>query len=302
VNNILITGASGMIGTELTRLLQERGFDVSHLSRSPRPGYPKTYLWDVNKHEVDEEALQKKDVVVHLAGAGVADKRWTKERKNEILKSRTDSARILFDVLQKGNHDVKTFISASGIGFYGFEDNNRLFTENDPQGNDFLAEVVHQWEAAADQIASLGIRVVKIRIGIVLSEKGGALKEMMRPLKFYAGAPLGSGTQHMSWIHLNDLCRIFIKAMEDDSMHGVYNAVAPNPVTNREFTYALARVLRKQIILPSVPPFVLKLLLGEMADVVLKGAKVSSQKIQASGYQFKFEKLDDALRNLLKHH
>lgn len=291
-----------MIGTELTRLLQERGFDVSHLSRSPRPGYPKTYLWDVNKQEVDGEAFQKTDVVVHLAGAGVADKRWTKERKNEILKSRIDSARILFDVLQKGNHDVKTFISASGIGFYGFADNNRLFTENGPQGNDFLAEVVHQWEEAADQIASLGIRVVKIRIGIVLSEKGGALKEMMRPFKFYAGAPLGSGTQHMSWIHLNDLCRIFIKSIEDDSMHGVYNAVAPHPVTNREFTYALARVLRKPIILPSVPPFVLKLLLGEMADVVLKGAKVSSQKIQASGFEFKFEKLDDALRNLLQHH
>ncbi|WP_276368457.1 TIGR01777 family oxidoreductase [Chryseolinea sp. H1M3-3] len=299
VKNILITGASGLIGTRLTTLLHEKGYRIAHLSRTTRSGNAQTFLWNVDKNQLDPAAIQPAHAIIHLAGAGVADKPWTKERKNEIISSRTLSTRLLYDELKKGNHQVRTFISASGIGYYGSDDSENFFTENDKTGDDFLADVVRRWEEAADQIAELGIRVVKIRIGVVLSEKGGALQEIMRPVKFYAGAPLGSGKQYVSWIHLDDLCNLFIKTLEDETLQGVYNAVAPHPVTNKELTYAIAKALNKPLIIPAVPSFVLKLLLGEMADLVLKGAKVSGQKIQSAGFRFKFEHIQDALKDLL---
>jgi uncharacterized protein (TIGR01777 family) len=297
--NILITGASGLIGTPLMAMLQERGKSVAHLSRTTGTGEVQTFLWDIDKHRFDEAALKSTESIIHLAGASIADKPWTKERKHEILASRIHSTRLLYDNLRKRNHNVKTFVSASAIGYYGFDDNGKVFDEKDRQGEGFLAEVVHQWEKSVDQIATLGIRVVKIRIGIVLSEKGGALKELIRPLKLYVGSPLGSGMQYVSWIHLNDLCRIFVKAIEDHTMEGVYNAVAPHPVPNKEFTHVCADVLHKPILLPNVPAFVLKVLLGEMADLVLKGAKVSSEKIQSTGFKFQYTELEEALKDLL---
>jgi uncharacterized protein len=272
---------------------------VAHLSRTPHQVNAQTFLWNIDKGQLNTEALQASDAIVHLAGAGVGDKRWTKERKNEILKSRTNSTRLLYEELKKGNHNVKTFISASGIDYYDSKDNETLFTENGRKGSGFLADVVSQWEEAADAISTLGIRVVKVRTGLVLSKDGGALIEMMRPVKLYVGAPLGTGGQVISWIHLDDLCNIYIKAVSDETMRGTYNAVAPNPVTNREFTRVLASTLHKPIILPPVPAFVLKFLFGEMADLVLNGAKVSSQKIQATGFKFKFDNVEDALNNLL---
>jgi uncharacterized protein len=299
IKNILITGASGLIGTRLTSLLHEKGYRIAHLSRTTRSGNAHTFLWNVDKQQLDSAAIQPAHAIIHLAGAGIADKPWTKERKNEIISSRTLSTRLLYDELKKGNYQVRTFISASGIGYYGSDDSENLFTENDKIGNDFLADVVRRWEEAADQIAELGIRVVKIRIGVVLSERGGALQEIMRPVKFYAGAPLGSGKQYVSWIHLDDLCNLFIKTLEDETLQGVYNAVAPHPVTNKELTYAIAKALNKPVIIPAVPSFVLKILLGEMADLVLKGAKVSGQKIQSTGFRFKFEHIQDALKDLL---
>ena len=297
--DILITGASGLIGTPLTTMLQEKGYRVAHLSRTRALGKVPTFVWDVHKHQLDEDALKSADSIIHLAGASLAAKPWTKKRKQEILFSRIHSTRLIYDELQKGNHHVKTFVSASAIGYYGFGDKGKVFTEIDNPGVDFLAGVVHQWEKSVDQIATLGIRVVKVRIGIVLSVEGGALKELIRPLKLYVGSPLGSGMQYLSWIHLNDLCGIFIKAIEDDTMKGVYNAVAPHPVTNKEFTYACANVLDKPILLPKVPSLVLKLLLGEMADLVLKGAKVSSEKIQSTGFRFQYAEVEDALADLL---
>jgi uncharacterized protein len=297
--NVLITGASGLIGGRLTELLYEKGHRIAHLSRSRRSGKATTFLWDPSKKKVDNEALQATDAIIHLAGEGIGEKPWTEGRKQQIIKSRTESTRLLYEELKKGNHPVKTFVSASAIGYYGTADASTLFTENENHGPDFLADVVRQWENAVDEISTLGIRVVKIRTGIVLSEKGGALMELIKPIKFYVGSPLGSGEQIMSWIHLDDLCRIFIKAVEDDTLQGAYNGVAPNPVTNKEFTKSVGKVLRKPIILPAVPSFVLKFLLGEMADMVLKGAKVSSVKIQNTGFEFKFKKLNDALHDLL---
>lgn len=298
--NVLVTGASGLIGGRLTELLVDKGHRIAHLSRTTRSGKAVTFIWDIPNKKIDGEALHATDAIIHLAGAGVGDKPWTDTRKQEIIKSRTESTGLLYQELKKGNHSVKTFVSASAIGFYGTEERDTFFTEEDKQGSGFLADVVGQWEGAVDQIASLGIRVVKIRIGIVLSEKGGALKELMKPVKFYVGAPLGSGKQALSWIHVDDLCRIFIKAVEDEELKGIYNAVAPNPVSNKQFTETLAKVLHKRVLLPPIPSFALKLLLGEMADIVLKGAKVSGDKIQKTGFQFKFVKLDDALKDLLE--
>lgn len=297
--SILITGASGLIGMRLTQLLLDQEYSVAHLSRNHQRSKARIYLWDINKKQIDPHAFDGIDTIIHLAGAGIADKPWTDERKWEILKSRTQSTKLLFEELQKRKHSVTTFISASAIGYYGFDDNEKLYKENDESGTDFLANVVRQWEAEIDRIAELNIRVVKIRIGIVLDANQGALKELVKPVKYYAGAPLGTGDQYVSWIHLDDLVAIFMKALQDETMQGAYNGVAPNPVTNRELTKAIATQLKKPLFLPAVPEFVLKLLLGEMASLVLKGNKVSSEKVQQAGFEFQYERIEKALENLL---
>lgn len=298
--HILITGASGLIGTHLTEMLLEKGYSVAHLGRSQKEGRVKSYIWNVDKFEIDPEALHGVSTIIHLAGAGVAEKRWTKKRKEEILSSRTESTRLLFEELKKGNHEVTSVIAASAIGYYGFLDPEKIFKEESEPGHDFLATVTRKWEEAVDRINTLNIRVCKIRIGIVLSDKGGALKEMAAPINFFAGAPMGDGEQQLSWIHINDLCAMFIKAVEDDGMRGPYNGTGPYPVSNSALTHAIAQTLRKPIILPTIPAFALKLILGEMADLVLNGSKVSSEKIQRTGFKFKFNDLDEALKDLLQ--
>lgn len=297
--NILITGASGLVGTRLTELLLQKVYQVSHLSRSKSDGPIPAFTWNISNQEIEDGALGQTDAIIHLAGAGIADKRWTAARKKEILDSRVKSTELLYEALKGEKHQVKTFVSASAIGIYGFAGSEKVFDEDSEPANDFLADVVKQWEATVDKIESLGIRVVKIRIGILLSEQGGALREMMQPFKWGVGSPLGSGKQFLSWIHIDDVCQIFMKAIEDDRMQGVYNAVGPNPVTNKELTVSMAKALRKPLWLPNVPSFILKIVLGEMADLVLKGSKVSSDKVQKAGYEFVFPDLKKALEDLL---
>ncbi len=295
---ILITGASGLIGSRLTELLLQKGFKVSHLGRTQRMGQVPSYVWSVEKGTIDPHALTDVDCILNLAGAGVADKRWTSARKKEILDSRIQSTALLYHELKKSNHRVKSFISASAIGYYGLETGESWVTETNGAGTDFLAQVVKQWEEEAEKINSLGVRVVKLRIGIVLSEKGGALKSMAAPIRWGFGAVLGNGKQYLSWIHIDDLCALVIKAVEDDAMNGVYNAVGTQPVTNCELTKAIAKILKKPLWLPAVPSFVLKLILGEMADLVIYGSKVSSVRMQETGFQHQFTELEVALKNL----
>jgi len=298
---ILITGASGLVGTRLTEMLIAQGHTVAHLGRSARNrAGVKSYVWNVDDQQMDAAALTNTTTIVHLAGASVAEKRWTASRKREILESRTRSTQLLYDTLKKGNHSVKSFVSASAIGYYGFEDNDTLLTEDYPAGKDFMADVTKQWEEAVDRIATLGIRVVKLRIGIVLSEKGGALVEIARPVRWGVGAPLGSGDQHVSWIHIDDLCAMFIRAIENESMLGAYNATGPYAVTNRELTRAIARTIHRPMFMPAVPGFALRMVLGEMADVVLTGSRVSSGKFQDEGFVFRFDTLEKALHDLLR--
>ena len=296
---ILITGASGLVGSRLTEMLLQKGHQVSHLGRTKKSGPVKSYVWNVDKGEFDAEALVGVDAIIHLAGAGVADKRWNEQRKKEILESRTKSSALLYETLKKENHAVKAVVSASAIGYYGFCLDERIFTEESKPGSDYLAQVTRQWEEAVDKISSLGIRVAKVRIGIVLSAKGGALTEMAKPVRFGVGASLGTGKQYLSWIHIDDLCAMFMKAVEDDQMHGAYNAVC-DWVTNESITKSIAKVLNRPLLLPPIPGFMMKLIVGEMAVIVVNGSKVSSEKIRKTGFTFQYPDLNEALSELLK--
>jgi len=299
MKTILITGGSGLIGTELTKKLRQRGYDVRHLAREKKNKDVQVFTWDVNGQEIEPGAVEGVDAIIHLAGAGVVDKRWTEERKKEILESRTKSTLLLCNELKKGSHKVQSFICASAIGYYGLVCNDESYQEDDAPGTDFLADVTKRWEHVTKAINDLAIRVVNIRTGVVLSKEGGALEQIVRPVKFYMGAPLGSGAQYVSWIHIDDHCNIIIKSLEDINWEGPYNSVSPNPVTNKTFTKAIAKVLDKPLTLPNIPSFVLKALLGEMSSVVLYGCKVSAEKVMKAGYEFKFQNVEDALKDLL---
>lgn len=297
--NILITGGSGMIGRRLTALLRKAGYVVSHLGRSRKTQDVRTFLWDPGRKEIEPGALENVDIIIHLAGAGVADKRWDASRKKEILLSRTQSSSFLQEILSNEPHHVNAFISASGISYYGLKANVAPRVEADAPGKDFMAEVTAAWEYEVDKIGNAGLRVVKMRTGVVLSRAGGALEKLAMPVKFFAGAPLGSGKQVVNWIHLDDLCRLYMKAIEDPSMTGPYNAVTPHPVTNRMLTEEIARALKKPLWLPPVPGFIVRLIAGEVAKVVLEGGPISSGKIEKAGFEFQFPAIREALEDLL---
>ena len=296
---ILITGASGLIGKRLTEMLLKKGYQVAHLSRSKKSGLAPSFVWDVEAGVIDTASLEGVETIIHLAGAGVADKRWSRSRKEEILESRLKSTQLLFDTLSKNPNQVKNFISASAIGYYGFGQ-DEVFVEASPFGDDFLAKVTRAWEEEVDKIAALKIRIAKLRIGIVLSDKGGALVEMAKPIRLGFGSPLGNGKQYLSWIHIDDVCALFIYAVETEAMHGSYNAVSGEWATNKEMTQAIAKVLSKPLWLPNVPAFVLKIVVGDMAEIVLNGSKVSAGKVKDAGYSFKYTNLNQTLGSLLK--
>lgn len=297
MSRVLITGASGLVGTRLTQVLLENGHEVSHLGRSKKSGSIPSFVWDVNAGTIEPQALKEIDVVVHLAGAGIADERWTEKRKCEILESRTKSTALIVKEINKGDNTVSALISGSATGYYGMTLDSHEFTEDSQPGTDFLADVVTAWEHEADQVKTK--RLVKIRTGVVLSKTDGALSEIAKPVRFGFGAPLGTGEQIVSWIHLDDLCSIFVKAVEDKTMQGPYNAVA-GAVTNRALTKAIAQTLHKPLWLPAIPAFALKLFLGELADLVLLGNNVSSDKIRQKVFSFRFDTLEKALADLLQ--
>ncbi len=291
---VLITGGTGLVGTVLTKLLVENGHEVAHLSRSSGEGDVKTFTWDIAKRQIDQEAIEWADAIIHLAGAGVADKRWSVDRKAEILHSRTHSTQLLREAIDRASDKPKAFISASAIGLYGADTGDILLDESAPVGDDFLAQVVQAWEHEVAQIETLGLRTAMIRIGIVLAKEGGALPQMLQPP---VAAPLGSGDQYMSWIHIQDLAEIFLFALTHE-IKGPYNAVAPHPETNRDLTQKAAKAKGKFFLGISVPGFLLKLILGEMAQIVLGGSKLSAQKITAAGFQFKYPRVEDALGDI----
>lgn len=296
--NILITGGSGLLGRQLTRALLDKGYTVNHLSRKPgNDPLVKTYIWDIHKGIIDEHCVNGVDTIVHLAGAGIADKRWTESRKKELIDSRTESIRLIYNLLKKKEHQVTSVISASGIGYYSNR-GDELMTETSPPLNDFISRCCIEWEDAVDEGEQLGLRTLKFRTGVVLDKDGGALPQLAMPVKLYVGSPIGSGKQWMPWIHWVDVLNMYLFGIENNELKGVYNMVAPNPVTNKQLTRAIAKQLHKPLWVPNVPAFLLKLMLGEMSTVVLSGTKVSAQKIQDAGFSFKFTEVAAALNEI----
>ena len=297
---ILITGGTGLVGRFLCKKLKDKGYSVAILGRTcQKNGETPTYSWDIDKNEIEKEALEKADYIIHLAGANISESKWTAKRKKLIIDSRVKSAQLIFEKLKENTNQVKAFISASAIGYYGTISTDKIFSETDPPANDFLGETCRQWEQSADRFEELGIRAVKIRTGVVLAKHGGALAKMITPIKLGIGSTIGNGRQYVPWIHIEDLCDIYIKAIEDTQMNGAYNAVAPDHKTNRDFTETLAHVLRKPFWFPNIPAIVMKIIFGKMSVMLLKGSRVSSEKITNAGYKFKFPNLKGALVNLL---
>lgn len=315
MQTVLITGGTGLIGQALTPRLLEAGYRVIVLTRDrkkkglPVPGTSgnASYAnWDSARQTIDEEALADSDYIIHLAGAGVADKRWTAARKKVIVDSRVQSGKLLARALGEKPHKVRAVISASAIGWYGPDPrvpNTNAFTEDHPASDDFLGNTCREWEAALQPVSALGIRLVTLRTGVVLSNEGGAFPAFRKPASFGVAPILGSGRQVISWIHMRDLAGMYLYAMDQEQLTGVYNAVAPHPVSNRQFIMTLARDMKGKFFIPVyVPAFVLRVLYGEMSIEVLKSTTVSCDKIRAAGFHFVYPTAESAIRSLVAHH
>lgn len=292
--HILITGGTGLIGKALTIKLKSEGHSVAILSRSGGD-----FIWNVRDHFMDSSAFEKVDAIVHLAGAGIAENHWTPARKKEIIDSRVDSARLLADTLASINHQVKTVVSASGIGYYGADTGESICTEMSNMGLDFVADCTREWEKSVDHFTGQGIRVVKLRTGLVMSSYGGIFRVLARPVYWFFGAILGTGKQWQSWIHIDDLVELFAQALTNSSAIGVYNAVAPEPIRHRDMMKLIADKMKRPLIFPPIPSWFLKVILGEMATLVTGGNFVSSEKIQKElSYTFKFKSFAEAIKKM----
>ena len=292
---ILITGGTGLVGKFLQKKLISKKYAVHVLSRSPKK--ENEFYWNIATNQIDEKAFLNVDYIIHLAGAGIADKRWTTKRKQEIINSRTKSTELLFNTVKKLKTPLKGFIAASAIGYYGAITSKNTFKELDKPANDFISRVCQQWEQTSLKFKTLHIPTTILRTGIVLSKNGGALSKMNTPI---AINPIASGKQYIPWIHIRDLTNLFIKAIEDNKFTGVYNAVAPEHQTSVSFSKILAKKTNKLFIPIGIPTFVLKILFGEMSILLTTGSKVSSKKIEETGFNFSYKKLGKALDELFK--
>lgn len=308
---VCISGGTGLIGKALTHLLIQKEYEVIVLSRQPPASgtYPKQRgvqyaTWNIDKQTIDASAIQKADYIIHLAGAGVADQRWSRNRKIEIAETRVKGSELIVKALQEIPNSVKAVISASAIGWYGRDPaipNPHPFAESAPSEDGFLGKTCQAWEDSIKPVKNSGMRLVILRTGIVLSNEGGAMTAFKKPVRFGIAAILGSGRQMISWIHMTDLCRLYLEAIENTNWEGVYNAVAPRPVDNKTLVISLAKMIKGKFFLPFyIPSFVLKIILGEMSIEVLKSTTVSAAKIRQAGFQFLYPALDAALPALMQ--
>ncbi len=293
--NILLTGGSGLIGSELAKNLIEKGHQVRILTREKNVEHP-FYHWDKNK--IDEKVFDNLDGIIHLAGCLIA-KRWTKRYKEEILSSRVDTANLLFEYVNKLDVNLKFFISASGSAYYGQITSDKIFKESDEPNTDFLAKVCVAWENAAYQFEEIGARVVCLRTALVLAKNGEGFKLLKKPIQLGVGANLGDGKQWMPWIHIEDLLEIYAQAVENENIKGSFNASAPENSDHSTFNRTLVKKLNKPFFLPNIPGFVMRLTLGEMSDLVLKGSRIDANKIEETGFTFQFPTLEKAFNDLV---
>lgn len=297
---VVISGGTGLLGMRLSYLLTKLGYEVRHLSRSEnlKAIYP-AYTWDLTKKIINPLAFQGADAVVHLAGANLAEGRWTAVRKKELIDSRVESTKLLAEAI--GNQAVKpsVFVACSAVGFYGSQ-GTKILTENSPKGNDFMSDICEQWEQSSELVRQQGIRTPIIRVGVVLSSQGGALYEFKRTYPFRLGAYFGFGQQYYSWIHIDDICKIFIRAIEDASMTGIYNGAAPTPITTKELAQAISKAYHQKTLLLPVPTPLLKLGMGEMSDIVLNSTRAIPKALQDLNFQFEHPELVGAIEDLIK--
>ncbi len=298
---ILISGGTGLIGKALSQALMAQGHSVHILSRTPQAGAkaPEFY-WNVEKQEIDGKAFDGVEHIVHLAGIGVADKRWTEKRRQEIIASRVDSMKLITDTVQKKGIRLKSVAGASAVGIYGMGVSEKIFSEDDRGPEDFLWKTCELWERSYDRIKTLSDKSCILRIGVVLSEKGGALRRLLPIFKAGLGSPIGNGRQYMPWIHLDDMVALIVESLFNPALEGVYNAVATEHITNAYFSESIAKALSKPYIMPAIPAFAMKLLYGEMANVLLRGVRASNQRLLNTGFRFKFPELKPALEAIVK--
>ena len=297
---LLITGATGLVGSEISKQALAKGYTVHYLTTrkakiESKDNY-KGFYWNTATGEVDADCLVGVTKIINLAGASISE-RWTRDYKREIIDSRVNSIQALYQLLSENEHSVDQFCSASALGIYPSSISAKYDEDEPKKSSGFLGEVVQIWESEADTIAALEIPVTKIRIGIVMAKEGGALKEMAKPIKQGIGAAIGSGQQWQSWIHISDMAGLFLHVVEAN-LAGIYNGVASNPVTNQELTKALAESIDKSLFLPNVPKFAIKLVLGEMAAITLESQYLLNDKIKNTGFEFEFENIDEALKDL----
>lgn len=299
MKTILITGGSGLVGVRLSEMLKEKGYKVIWLSRERyiKAEIPR-YRWDYRKGEIDKEALEQADIVVHLAGSNLGDDSWTKIKKQKIVESRILTTKLLLQTFKSLNKQPDAFISASAVGYYGMHTDEKIYTEEtQPTRDDFLSRTCKKWEIAAFKFQEeLNVRVVALRTSFVISKDSEAFKKMILPARLGLGAPMGNGKQHMSWIHIDDLCNMYIMSIEDNTMSGVYNAVAPEFITNKEFMRSISKELKRLSLIPRIPSFLLKLIMGESAGMILEGSRVSPQKVIDTGFKFLYPSAKEAIQ------
>jgi uncharacterized protein len=294
---VLITGASGFIGRHLKDKLTTKGFRVRTLTTNLlHSNVEDCFYWNPDIDDLNRKAIESVDYIIHLAGASIGTHRWTKKRKQLILNSRVNSTKLLFDKIQLYKIPLKAFISASATGYYGSITSDAIFNEDSPAAIDYLGSVCAQWEAAADMFQESGIRTVKIRTGVVLSEDAPALQKMLLPVKLGIGSPLGTGRQYMPWIHIDDLCEIYLKAIQDKTFTGAYNAVAPEHITNKELMKILAKVYKRPFWFPQIPGFILKIMLGEMAYLLLRGSRVEAKRLIQKQFIYSVPTIAEAIK------
>ncbi len=297
MRRVVITGGAGFVGSHLSVLLEKEDYDVVHLSRSRKPGERfRSYRWDPESGYCDKDAFREGDAVIHLAGANIGEKRWSARRKREIIESRTAAAGLIYNTTVASGIRPEAFITASGKDYYGTGTSEKIFSETDPPGNDFMAETCRLWEAAAVPFEAAGVRVVRIRTALVLAPEGSAISKLTAPARAGLIIRLGPGTQYFPWIHIDDLCNIYLRAVIDNTMSGAFNASAPDHITHDMLMNEIARQKHLPVFLPHVPQWLLHLVLGEMSVVLTTGSRISPDRLIRSGFEFRYPDIDQALR------